>query len=293
MELELANELKQQNGNNEVIQNARMVLMDEKMVAMPQRRVGDYDVFYWPGFRLMISKDHECLMIILSDNEFVTVSVGKRVHMNYVKDNVEDIQYSYNPFVRNGCKPLVYFTLFLWYLSELEGHRLKHFLLGVQKSKPFTTHFVFSPKTFHQYRMPSSYKQVQACCDMYKDIMADQTGDFNMSTELEYYKPWKIRTEENAHHYLFMTYTAQNDMRRLCQSIRDGINIPSLCDAIQSCVHMVNEGYFLFEEALLQNRPDIATWLWIYYGLDPKVLKDIIVGHPYNKVVEFVYSLFE
>jgi len=168
---------------------------------------------------------------------------------------------------------------------------LKHYLLNVQKSKPFTTHFVFSPNTFHEYRMPSSYKQVQACCEMYKDIMYDQIGDFNMSTELVDYKPWKIRTNEQAEHYLFLTQTAQDDMNKLRQSIADGINIPSLCDAIQSCVHMINEGYFLFEEALLQNRPDIATWLWIYYGLDPTVLKNAIVGHPSNKVVEFVYSL--
>lgn len=291
MEIELAKELRKVDEPTDILVNAWANLADEKSVSSPFIRVGGYNIHFAPGYRLMESKDHQCLVILISEYEWVTVSIDKEVtimHM-FADNKIDGDVYSRNT-VYQGCRPLVYFILYMWeQYTILNKTYCLEFLTGLRPSKPFTTHFVFSPKTFHEYRQKSTFEQVLACCDMYGDFMEE----FGFSNELVQMKPWSYSTKKYWDGYNQLINYGQYKIQRVLDTIASNSNIPRLIDMLNkfNAVCLVNEGYIFFMAAYYQNRQDIATWLWYSYALNPRILMENVEDQPYNKVTEFVYSL--
>lgn len=292
MERDLANELNTSKNlfDSEVVKNAVSVLLDEKTVSTDYVKTRDYEIFFAPGFRMMKKKGHECLLITISETCWVAVNVSNTVKCAYYGEGVFE-QYIYGaPFVHSGKPALVYLVLFLWDLYRTESYDTLEFLTEVCRGKPFTTHHVFNNRAKHNVCHRTSIVTLNACCSMYADILND-VGDFNLSTELYRFKPWDIRTSSELFHHCNAQAIAQIEFLRIREGIHE-VSLPHLINLLGALQYRyVNEGYFLFEDALMHNRLDLATWCWMGYRLRRKRLMSTVTQHTYNSVVEFVYSL--
>lgn len=298
-EVDLANELAKQEDNaadNYVVRTGRQILLIERGDQVPPLKSNfeGYNIYSWPGYRLMMSRDNSCLMVVINKREWVTVSVNEdRVSMQYFYDETPCVRYSVTPYVKDGCVPLVYLVLFLWDLTENHGYDFESWLLNVSETKPFTTHYVFAPYCHHgTQRQPTTLVQLRECYEMYADFL-DGDPEHCFSTELVDVKPWKIRTNRYHLKYLKCLEEAQYFLDAYKQDIRNGVNVLKLDKRIsQKHSAYLNEGYFLFEEVLFQDRPDLAVYIWLFYDLDDSTLLEMVKKFSkYNKVVEFVYSL--
>jgi len=197
-----------------------------------------------------------------------------------------------NQFVFQGKHLLVYLVLFLWELHQNEyGQKTAlNYLLYRHPNKPFTTHHVFSESSVHGLRFSTMYRTLRECCRTYSDVL-DEMGDFQMSTALQGYNAWDVRSVRESSHHRWAMSIAETQFKHLRGNMHE-ISLPELFPQISRFqFHFVNEGYFLFEDALLHNRVDIATWCWYFYNLNTSILGDMVRNHKYNDVVCFVYSL--
>lgn len=290
LELDFANEVIHGiNKKDHYLKNLLNVLRDEKSVAKKFRTDGLYNIWYWPGFRMMSSKDHSCLLIALDKKSWVAISIGEDVKMYYHGKN--DVYHTYGfPFVNSGTKPLVYFVLFMYTLHN-EGFPTLDYLLYRQKTKPFTTHHVFSPTARHGFRYPTQENTLKMCCRMYADIL-DESGDFILSTETHGSKAWNVRKYEDVVHFDCMQHLAKLDYKECIRPMFDGPLVELIEELKVPSFRFVNEGYFIFEDALYKNRLDIAVWAWTRYNLDANILRYLNVSDgKQNDVVDFLKSL--
>lgn len=316
MEFELAKELATTNDvtESEIVKNAVAVLRDEKSMNACNISLSGWHFWMWRGFRMMQMEGTRqgSILALIGKTQWVAIVVKETGVAMYYVDDVDDClrgralarrnagldgsmaRHSYgNQFVFNGSHLLVYLVLFLWDLHQNGFDKQKvllNYLLYRHPNKPFTTHHVFSRTAEHGGRFPTMYRTLRECCRTYEDVL-DEVGDFHMSTALQGYNAWDVRTPHESHHHQISLSNAATQFKKLREVMHE-ISLPELISRLSRFRNrFVNEGYFLFEDALAYNRVDIATWCWFHYNLDTSILGDVVKNHKYNDVVCFVYSL--
>ena len=279
--------------NQKELENIRTNLLDEVSVATSHQYLTykgmEYSVYISPGFRMCSSFDnkHECVIITIDQDHTIVVNVGKRVIMHYFGEN--NICYSYSTRFFN-TNILAYVVLFIMEMNFDENVDLLWFLMDKHRSKPFTSHLVFSPNSYQGDCRYSSYRSLKACYNLYKSFLHGEE-DLPFSYELACFKPWRLYNYEQ-----FVEYNQHMEVvKEQYEIIRQQISYISLLYLMSQIQRQsdqfINMPFMLFREALVTDRLDIATWLWYEYKLPVEPLYQMAQIYPFNTVTSFVYSL--
>lgn len=231
-------------------------------------------------FRMFLSDTCKYLYVAITQKHLVTIAVENDV-VNMTLSGVKNCTHTMTNFSNFKYSPLLYLVLFIYDLYRDKYTNLMWYLRKVVPNKPFTTHDVFNDVPFSRLEITKA-QTLNECCKMYNCVL---DGDSLFPREIFEFPAYKINTLSDLHDYksTFKKINNLDEENRL--AIRDS-NINHIF-----YYNFMNNYYILFEYAILYNRVDFATTLYIRHFLDPIILKKIVRDYPYNDVVQFVYTL--